>query len=160
MDPKRVPWLVLACLLVATSGCGDDEARVSFHGERFAGTNEKPSYRVQYTDGERTRLITPEQLAATLVGPFDTPNHGELWIDVAVLNEEGAALAEGSVVLDLRKDWRWGIGLTIADRSPEENCLGCIGSASFDLSENSPYPDGHKLYVVWLGTSISNPVVY
>jgi hypothetical protein len=161
MSTRGVAVLIAVCLLLATSGCGDDEAKVSFNAQRIAESGEMPSYQVRFDDGKRTHEIAPEQFRANnIVGPFDTENHGSLRIEFEAQDEENILLAEGSVVLDLRKDWGWSVVLTIAEQSPEDGCFGCVGTSEFELNKGSGLPDTYKLYVTWGGNSISDPVVY
>jgi hypothetical protein len=152
MSVRRVAHWIAVCLLLATSGCGDDEAEVLFNAQRIAETGEMPSYRVRFNDGKSTREIAPEQFRANkIAGPFDTENHGTLRIEVATLGEENNLLAEGSIDLDLRKDWRWAIVLSIGEPRPLEDCVGCDGASAFDLRKDSGLPEAYKFFVEWAG---------
>jgi hypothetical protein len=64
--------------------------------------------------------------------------------------------SEGAVVLEARPDWEWEVQFHIAGTDPFDQCFGCVGSEAFSLGAREDV----RLYVVWGGNSISDPVVF
>jgi hypothetical protein len=77
-----------------------------------------------------------------------------------VINDGGAVLSSGTVLLPRRSDWSWGVTIEAATTSPEEGCFGCFGSRAFGLPPAFRPPGRDSIWVVWSGNSISNPAIY
>jgi hypothetical protein len=76
------------------------------------------------------------------------------------LENAGAVLSSGAIVLSRRSDWRWAVTISAATTNPEEGCFGCFGSSPFPLAEDFRAPGRDSIWVVWGGNSISDPVIY
>jgi len=76
------------------------------------------------------------------------------------LRASGQLLSQGAVVLPLREDWRWGVGIHAATSDPRLLCFGCVGSQAFALAPDFRPPGRDSIWVVWGGNSISHPVIY
>lgn len=93
-------------------------------------------------------------------GPFSTAHSGNIHIDFALLNNGAPSSTKGSVELPLQSDWGWGVDFWVGDTDPMDMCFGCVGSLEFPLDPTLGYPPSKKLYVVYGGNSISDPVTY
>jgi hypothetical protein len=77
-----------------------------------------------------------------------------------VINDGGAVLSSGTVLLPRRSDWRWGVTIEAATANPAEFCFGCVGSRAFGLAEAFRTPGRDSIWVVWGGNSIEDPAIY
>ena len=93
-------------------------------------------------------------------GPFSTAHSGNIHIDFALLDGGVASSTRGSIELPLQHDWGWSVSFSVSDTNPTSRCYGCMGSLEFPLDSALGYDPSMKLYIVWGGNSISNPVVY
>jgi len=93
-------------------------------------------------------------------GPFSTAHSGNIHIDFALLNGGVASSTRGSLELPLQHDWGWGVDFWVSDTNPITMCFGCMGSLEFPLDSALGYDPSMKLYILWGGNSISNPVEY
>lgn len=78
-------------------------------------------------------------------------------VRVEVTLADDGMLGQGAITLPVREDWIWSVAVHVADRSPLERCLGCMGARSFPLRSDAP---ADSLFLVWGGNSISRPVIY
>jgi hypothetical protein len=89
-----------------------------------------------------------------------TATHGTLRFTYALTTSSGDTVSEGTLVLPLRSDWRWGIDVIPDSINPIQQCFGCEGSRSFALAPGFQGPRVDSIFVLWGGNSIKNPVVY
>jgi hypothetical protein len=86
----------------------------------------------------------------------DTRTSGDIEIAFR-LEAKGATVSEGSVVLPLRPDWRWGVQVVSATSNPLEACTGCVGSKAFPLAREFRGPERDSVWLLWGGGSMSEP---
>jgi hypothetical protein len=104
--------------------------------------------------------IAGEQLARTadyeqLHSTWHEITGEELTIDFSLASRQ-TELTAGQVRLEVIPDWEWEVQFHLSATDPADTCFGCQGSVAFDLAgENTS-----RLYVVWGGNSISDPVAY
>ena len=98
--------------------------------------------------------------APTLTEAFETPGAGTLQVLFFLRDSTGGHLNSGSVALDIRPDWRWGIDLVLSDKNPFYGCFGCTGFKVIALDSLYQTTPKDSLFVVWGGNSIKHPVVY
>jgi hypothetical protein len=124
-----------------------DSARVSFNYATRRGTGiGSEAVSVTFDDGSGPRTI---QLRHGME-PFVTRNAGTLIVRVAILAPD--TIAVGDLQLPLKKDWIWGIGVYLYDRSPLYESF-CIQAKSFALRR--PVPGADSLYLGWGGAPLS-----
>lgn len=147
--------------LAAFAGCAPDEARVSV---RYAPRSDlgslQPAVAVK-APGLNRALSLAELGATTTAGPFEfaTPMSGQLDVEFT-LSDHGAAVANGSVRVDLRPDWAWGFRILVDSANPTRLCFGCEGARAFPLAESHRRSAVDSVWIVWGGNSIKHPVVY
>ncbi len=120
---------------------------------------------VTFSDGRRTRAITPSDLTKVqeghfIAGPFETATAGDLKLTGALVDQEGTELARADLSLPLEPDRRYGVWVLIGSGDPTAGCLGCAGSRSFPLDPALGYGPEVALAIVWGSNSISDPIVY
>jgi hypothetical protein len=159
---QRRGTLLRVCLplFIVLVGCSEKDARVrlSFHADPLENTDLSLRMVLHDDDGARTTInlgSSPES-----VGPFDTKNSGRMTIDFQLLANGKPQSTAGTLELPLKEDWIWGVDFFIREEDPLGICFGCEGSREYELDETLGYPPEEKLYAVWGGNSISNPVVY
>jgi len=151
----------IAIGLALTLTACKSEVSFSFHRDTSRGLTTDLVH-VRFTDGfiERTldgrHFRTSAQSGTPRTDDFATQDHGTLSGEVWLLSA-GDTIAAGRIELPLRDDWRWGVGIFVADSNPMKYCFGCFGSRSFKAAPGAP---GDSLFLVWGGNSISNPVDY
>ena len=77
-----------------------------------------------------------------------------------VVSAANGEASRGSVRLDLRRDWIWGVEIRIDSLDPTRECFGCAGSRSFPLAREYQRSVRDSVWMVWGGNSIRNPVIY
>jgi len=156
---------VLAAIvcLVPLQACEEDtEARIGFNNETWRMLT-PPEVRIVWDSdswlGRRTNTVEldGEHISA---GPFATAQSGTIRIHFALLKDGVPTSTTGEIQLGLRRDWGWGVGFMVDNESPEGRCFGCFGATEFELDPVLGYSPELKLYVVWGGNSISDPVIY
>lgn len=173
--PKLIRMLDNAALVIALSlsvvlaGCSlvrsDEEATLSIRFTAESTAQAQPDFRVTFTDGTYKRTLTPSdfepvgelQLEA---GPFDTATSGTLRVECAVRSGVDDAIVKQGTTLPLRSDWRYGLNCAVGPINPSRRCFGCAGFEVTPLSPAQGFAVGDSLFLVWAGTSISNPVSY
>lgn len=159
------PLLVLVSVaaLLSVPACEEDkQAQIGFSSV-VLGADLYPHVRVTW---ESLTLFGKRQQSAevdkkqTHVGPFETAHSGTLHIQFQLLNGGSPSTTTGSVDLPIQEDWRWDVDFIVSDRSPMQGCFGCSDAIAFDLDPAFGYTPDFKLWAVWGGNSISNPVVY
>jgi len=119
-------------IAVAVVGCGD-EARIS------ASAVLPPPLAPQMltvTVRDRDRVIEWNGAAFQITPANGTPSTAEEDIgltgpDLEVgfrLENVGAVLSAGTVLLPRRRDWRWGVTVEASTTDPQLGCFGCLGS--------------------------------
>lgn len=155
-------WILLA-LAPAPLACDDEEARVSFTVFPVEARFQANMLTVRFDDGSGSRSLTGADFEGdggrADTREFPTRTSGTLQVEFVVAADP-VTLAEGSVAIPLKTDWRWGVDFFLTDRDPTEMCFGCFGAAAFPLAPEYRTSDADSLWVVWGGNSISNPVVY
>ena len=159
------PLLVLVAVaaLLSVPSCKEDkQAQIGFSSVVMAA-DLYPHVRVTW---ESLALFGMQQQSAeidkkqTRVGPFETAHSGTLHVQFQLLNGGSPSATTGSFDLELREDWRWGVDFIVSDRDPMQGCWGCSDSIAFELDPAFGYTSDFKLWAVWGGNSISNPVEY
>jgi hypothetical protein len=159
------PLLVLAAVvtLLSVSSCEEDkQAQIGFSSVVMAA-DLYPHVRVTWESlmvfGRQQQSVEVDK-KHTRVGPFETAHSGTLHIQFQLLDGGSPSATAGSFDLPLQEDWRWGVDFIVSDRDPLQGCWGCVDSNAFDLDPAFGYTPDFKLWAVWGGNSISNPVVY
>ena len=98
--------------------------------------------------------------APTYTEPFETPGAGTLQVSILLKDSAGGHLNSGSIALDIRSDWRWGIDFVLSDKNPFYGCFGCTGCKVIVLDSVYRTTPKDSLFIVWGGNSIKHPVVY
>jgi hypothetical protein len=91
---------------------------------------------------------------------FETATSGNFKIGFELLSEGKKTATSGTVNMPLRGDWSWHVSFHLATTDPSIMCFGCTGSSSYDLDPMLGFDPDVRLWVVWGGNSITNPVVY
>ena len=159
------PLLILATIaaLLFVLSCEEDkQAQIGFSSIVMA-SDLYPHVRVTW---ESLALFGQQQQSAevdkkhTHVGPFETAHSGTLHIEFQLLNGGSPSTTTGAFDLELREDWRWGVDFVVSDWNPMQGCFGCSDSKAYELDPAFGYTPDFKLWAVWGGNYISNPVVY
>lgn len=159
MRPGAPSLAIVLVALVLVSGCSCDDAEIRLSVRPTQGSNSYPDIRVQYGAGLFAREIHLSSEHRS-VGPVSTRRSGTLEASFSILSADGAPATSGSVELDLREDWRWGVEFVVSSEDPVGSCFGCVGSEAFELDPALGYAPDQRLYVVWGGNSICDPVTY
>jgi len=159
------PLLVLVAVagVLSVPACEEDkQSQVGFSSVVWAA-DLYPHVRVTWESpslfGQQQQSVEVDK-KHTSVGPFETAHSGTLHIEFQLLNGRSPSATTGSFDLDLREDWRWGVDFIVSDRSPMQGCFGCSDAIAFELDPAFGYTPDFKLWAVWGGNWISNPVVY
>jgi hypothetical protein len=148
--------------LAALAACAGDGARVSVS---YTGRPELPPSVATITIDAAGNTSTMR--GAELVAQGYTVRSAELltatkgalivsYVLIAPTDEQ----SRGSVSLDLRRDWIWGVNITIDSLDPALMCFGCFGSKSFPLPAAYRRSARDSIWMTWGGNSIRNPVIY
>ena len=129
--------------------------RISVH----SWTQDIPEVRVSWKRWPRERTVVLDS-TNTVTDEFETGTSGTFPIDFTLLHGGVATTTAGTVGLPLRGDWMWGVDFFLSEADPTLTCFGCMGRLEFDVDPVLGYPPEVKLWVVWGGNSISNPVLY
>ncbi len=126
---------------------------------------EHPDFRISFVDGPRTRTLGRSDFASHEgvqfdAGPFETSTSGTLRLACSILDSSGHSVAAETVRLPLRPGWRYSVTCAVGMHNPADACFGCLGSEATPLGPALGFAPGDSLFVVWGGTSISNPVLY
>lgn len=155
--------LLLTACVVAAAACGGEESRVQFSVQGDVDVL-RPLLTVTATAGDWALVVDGDEIATdgspTRSPEFDTPGSGTLTVEAVLREPGGPTLADGSIELELREDWVWGVDLHLADTDPAAMCFGCLGSAAFPVPDTLTGDPRDSLFIVWGGNSISDPVVY
>ena len=153
-------FVIAATLIVlVVAGCSDKKSQVRVSVQNCAYASECPDIHVSLSGGVwNYDYVLDESKRST--GPLPTGSSGTMHITVALYSAAGKTETTGSLDLSLRKDWRWGVDIFIQEHDPTEYCFGCFGVKSYELDPVLGYDDEVRLYIVWGGNSISNPVDY
>lgn len=71
----------------------------------------------------------------------------------------GTVRARGSVRLDLRDGWRYGVTCAVQATDPATLCMGCRGSEAFPIDPALGVPADHRLWVTWSGDPLEDPPI-
>lgn len=155
--------VVAIALVVFLAACAGGESRVQF-GVQGDVEILRPLLEITATSGDWSITVTGQE-----IGTAETPNHSREFetagsgplVVTAVLRRPGEpVLASGSVELEIRKDWRWGVDIFLTHENPTGMCFGCMGHEAFPVPPGLTDEPGDSLFMVWGGNSISEPVVY
>ena len=154
--------LLIGCVAVAAA-CGGEESRIQFSVQGDVEVL-RPLLTVTASAGDWTLVVDGDEIA-TAESParspeFDTPSSGTLTVEAVLREPGGPLLADGSIELELREDWVWGVDIHLAGADPAAMCFGCLGSAAFPVPDTLTGDPADSLHIVWGGNSISDPVVY
>jgi hypothetical protein len=154
--------LLLVLSLASLAACAGDGARVSVS---YTARPELPPSVATITIDAAGNTATIK--GAELVAQGNTARSAELltatkgtltvsYVLIAPTDEQ----SRGSVSLDLRRDWIWGVDITIDSLDPARMCFGCLGSKSFPLPAAYRRSARDSVWMTWGGNSIRNPVIY
>jgi hypothetical protein len=152
--------LPLVVTLIACTGGDGGTARVRFTAVGWAQDG-LSGLQIEFEDATEVRSVGGAALELTTdyAQPhsdwFDTPTEQVMTIRFS-LARAGQRVAHGDIELDLRDDWEWEVQFHLAADDPADRCFGCIGSRGFAIDGE----EGLRVFVVWGGNSISDPVVY
>ena len=146
-------------VVVIFAGCSDEDSEVRVTLANCSDWALCPDFHVTVSDGlwDYAFILNESKKSA---GPVSTIGSGTLKIDVSIRVDGTETQTNGTIELPLKKDWRWGVYLFIQEKDPISDCCGCMGSESHDLDPILGYGGNERLYIVWGGNSISNPVDY
>jgi hypothetical protein len=147
--------LILAAALPALLACDEARMRISVQ----PGPQGDPVVRVSrptWTGVSLSMVLDSAQRSTE----FETEQSGSIVIPFTLLLNGQDTATSGAVELPLKSDWRWGLDFFLSDADPRATCFGCLGSRAFDVDPVLGLAPEVKLWVVWGGNSISNPVVY
>jgi hypothetical protein len=156
----NIRLVICAALLIPMlAGCGNEGAEIRVGLQNCSHGDACPEFHVSITDGfwEYTRVL---EEPSNTIGPLPTRTSGILRIEVCLYLNGEVTETSGAIELSLRNDWRWGVDLFIQENDPIDVCFGCFGSEAFDLDPVLGFDANERLYIVWGGNSISNPVDY
>ncbi len=150
---------IAATAMLALIACSRDEARLSVHVQSLGASTDTPELRVKWAGwpGPRTVVLDSTHRGT---GAILTGTSGTFSIEFTLLSGGAETTTAGTVELPLRGDWQWGLDFFLSEDDPTETCFGCSGKLAFDVDPAMGYPPEVKLWAVWGGNSISNPVVY
>ncbi len=162
--------LAAVTMLAALAACSPDEARVN-----LSILPDSPlttaDIRVTFEDGLRrwhvdadgplafTGEPTRSSVRPFASGPFNTRTDGVLRVSFRA-SRDGEEISAGSVELELKPDWVWGVKLEASRVDPTSGCFGCLGRKAFGIAPEFRTSERDSIYIVWGGNSIKNPVVY
>jgi hypothetical protein len=92
--------------------------------------------------------------------PLETPEAGNLQVEVVLKDSTGEHVSSGSITIDIRPDWRWGVDIVLWNENPFYGCFGCVGYKAFYVDSVYRRTPEDSLYVVWGGNWIKHPVIY
>lgn len=153
---------ILVCALFVAgllAGCGTERSEIRLSLQWNTEEEPAPGLFIRLRDGLRVLEYTLDD-ANRSIGPIGTGSAGTLRVEFTVLLDGRPTGTTGSIELPLRRDWRWGVDFFITVNDPIETCFGCFGSEEYELDPVLGFGPEQRLYVVWGGNSISNPVVY
>ena len=157
MRDRGLIWLIPAIIILA--GCAGDDAEIRIGLQNCGGGVPCPDIHVSIADGMWHRECIMNDSNRS-VGPVPTMTSGRLLVTLAVFADNVETETIGALALDLRQGWRWGVDIFIQENDPLDVCFGCFGSKEYELDPILGYDPGIKMYVVWGGNSIRNPVDY
>lgn len=157
---RRIGLIALAALLVACAGA---ESRIRFgvHGDV---ETLRPLLEITATSGDWSLSLTGSDIGTAdsphTTREFTTPGSGVLTVEAVLRRPGEAPLAAGSIELEIRDDWVWGVDVFLTDDNPSRTCFGCIGHEAFAIPAGLTAEPNDSLFLVWGGNSINDPVVY
>ena len=154
----RIIFLFLIVMAVF-AGCSDKGSEVRITLQDCSDSALCPDFHVTVSDGFWVHAFVLNETGKS-TGRISTKTSGTLMIDVSIRVDGTETGTHGTIQLPLKKDWRWGIDLFIREDDPISGCFGCVGSQSYDLDPILGYDEKERLYVLWGGNWISNPVEY
>jgi hypothetical protein len=149
----------IAMVAMLISGCSCDEARIQFSVDKHIDDVSSPRVRILIPGRLGVREVTLDS-GNQSAGPFATGKSGDLMMFFALLSDDSLSTTSGSLELPLKKDWAWGVSFAVSSEDPALTCFGCRGSKSYELDPVLGYDENMRLYVVWGGNSICDPVIY
>lgn len=140
-------------------GCASKESEFRISLANPGGWETCPDFHIMISDGlfDNVFILNESNITA---GPLTTRSSGTLRINIIIRVGDNETETKGAIELPLKKDWRWGIDLFIQQNDPIDVCFGCFGSKSYELDPILGYDEDERLFIVWGGNSISNPVLY
>jgi hypothetical protein len=158
---KRIGVLAFTIVLAAC-GRGQD-SRIQFSVQGDVQTL-RPLLTITATSGGWSLVVHGADIGTTEspnhTPRYRTPGAGTLTVSAVLGDSPGRPLASGSIQLDLRRDWVWGVDFYLTNRNPTEMCFGCMGYQAFPIPAGTTAEPDDSLFIVWGGNSISHPVVY
>jgi len=152
-------FCVIIVLVTFLSGCGEKKAEVRFGYKTDQGSITLPELRVTVRNDLHTYDFILNNATRT-AGPITTPKFGSMHIACTIFLGGVATNTEGSIELSLKPDWIWGVNFHIQENTPVDVCFGCFGYVEYVLVPALGFGSNMKLWIVWGGNSISNPVNY
>ncbi len=152
--------LILAVICVnCESG---DEATIKFD---LVNTTFDPSYiTIELNDGLHTYIIDGDDYDMSSSGyqskTYKTKMSGTLQISFTISADSPTPVVSGDFSIELKPDWRWTVDIFVTENNPIETCFGCFGSEEYDIPALIQRNPEDKLYFVWGGNSIKDPVIY
>lgn len=160
MTMKSAVAIALAALVAS---CGSGESRIQF-GVQGDLEVLRPLLEITAQSGDWSMTLTGDEIGTTespnYTREFQTPGSGTLLIKAVLKRPDEPVLAEGSIELEIREDWVWGVAVFLTNENPTEMCFGCIGHQAFAVPAGLTGEPRDSLFIVWGGNSIDNPVVY
>jgi hypothetical protein len=156
MNARSVLLSFLVSIVLA--GCADERSEVRIRLENLGGAA-GPDFHVSISDGLFDYDFTLNESDRS-AGPFPTRSSGTLKIRITLYADDVITETSGTLDLSLKGDWRWGIDIFIQEEDPTGLCFGCFGSKSYELDPALGYEGNERLYILWGGNSIRNPVEY
>jgi hypothetical protein len=153
--PQVVAIVAAAAIALIATSCNDTQAQLNLTSQWSQSSQAYPHMRVAWPS-HQIELSKSHRNG----GPYATGQAGTLHITFVVLNDKTPSTTSGSLDLPLRSDWTWDVDFFISDSNPILTCLTCSGSDHYDLDPALGYGSSMQLYVVWGGSSISNPSAY
>lgn len=154
---------VVIALVACVAACGGGESRIQF-GVQGDVEILRPLLEITATSGDWSITVTGEEVGTADLPnhsrEFETPGSGALLVQAVLRRPGEPVLAEGSIELEIREDWVWGVGIFLTDENPTHMCFGCMGHEAFPIPAGLTDQPGDSLFMVWGGNSIGDPVVY
>jgi hypothetical protein len=141
------------------SGCTNERAEFRISLTTCAGGRPCPDVQVTVFDGlfDHDFILNESNRA---IGPFPTRQSGTLRIVLKIYDDDRETGTVGTLELPLKNDWFWGVDVSFQENNPIDVCFGCFGSKEYELDPVLGYDDNQRLFIVWGGNSIKNPVLY
>lgn len=161
MRPAAAFRTVSATMILAImAGCGEPstaEVRLRADAETPA---ELDAARVTVSEGDRTRTFGRGDGVSTdapgwRIPAFEVADEGQMTVTVKLAPD-----VAGSVTMDLREEFGWGVDVFRRADDPQEGCFGCRGGAGFPVPTGLQNETDERLWIVWGGRRPGSNVVF